>query len=133
MRLAETRGLALVALAGCTTPYPVLASGNGSVGVPPSARDEPLSAEGARVQVVDRAPPGCAFLGLGTGVGGVKSQYDPTRPLAESQRDALTALRNSVGRVGGTHTSVDAEVQYSGDGQEGVRYVVIRGPALRCR
>jgi hypothetical protein len=125
--------LALAApLAGCSIPYPVAVAAGPFV-IPPSPAKEPLSERGARVQVVPVAPPGCLFLGLATGVGGAPDQYQGIgdRYLQAYQAEAVVALRNAVGEVGGTHTVVDAEVQHSG--REGLKDIVLRGPALLCR
>jgi hypothetical protein len=117
--------------AGCKVPYPVVVNAGPFV-VPPTSAREPLQ-EGARVLVLPQAPPGCLFLGLATGVGGIADQYEGTSDsrFPEFQRRALTALRNAVARVGGTHTVVDAEVTFTEP--RGVTHVLLRGPALLCR
>lgn len=123
--------LAIVAaLTGCVVPYPIL-HGAGGMEVPPTASRELLAA-GAGVSVVAQAPAGCRFLGLATGVGGVANPYEPTSAARypEFQAQALVALRNAVAGVGGTHTTVDAEVLFEKHG--GSSHVLVRGPALAC-
>ncbi|MEM1028776.1 MAG: hypothetical protein AAGN82_00405 [Myxococcota bacterium] len=128
-------GITIIAVAlastGCSIPFPVLRNA-GPFEVPVNAAHAPLE-KGRRVVVVAQAPRGCLFLGLATGVGGRENQYEGTADVRyrEFRREAVVALRNAVGRVGGTHVRVDAEVIVSV--REGVTHVLLRGPALRCR
>jgi hypothetical protein len=119
-----------VAAAACSVPYPVVVSAGGFE-VHPSVTAPTLTAAGGRVQVVSFVPPGCAFLGLATGVGGAADQYERggAEYLRTWQDQAVVALRNAVGEAGGTHTIVDAEVQWTSNN---LRNVLVRGPALRC-
>lgn len=125
-----------LALAGCAVPYPVVISG-GPFEVPPSPSRDPLDARGSRVLVVPAAPQGCRFLGLATGVGGVESAQNPGSDAryGEFQAQAVVALRNAVGAVGGTHTIVDAEVTFFANPSgpnNALSAVLVRGPALAC-
>lgn len=116
---------------GCSVPYPLVTAG-GPFEVPASGSTDPLDVHGARVQVVAAPPPRCSFLGLASGVGSVKDQYEPTSDARypEFQARALVAIRNAVGKVGGTHVVIDAEVTRFN--RRGLEAVVIRGPALAC-
>lgn len=122
-------GLVLAA-AACKIPYPV-ATNAGFAVVPPSADHDPLG-PGAHVQLVMGMPPGCRSLGLATGVGGLHDQRQATvaARYAEFRAEALVSLRNAVGEAGGTHTRIDAEVQYTD--YQGLTHVILRGPALAC-
>lgn len=131
MRHREIALVLTLSAAGCSVPYPLFVSAGG-LQVHPGSNPTALTAEGARVQVVSVAPPGCAFLGLATGVGGASDQYEPggVAFLRAWQDQAVVALRNAVGAVGGTHTIVDGEMQWSSGSD--LRNVLVRGPALRC-
>lgn len=123
--------LALVlAAAACKIPYPIVTNAAGAV-VPPSSDHDPLG-PGTHVQLVMGTPPGCRSLGLATGVGGTKDQYETSSDARydEFRAQALVSLRNAVGEAGGTHTRIDAEVRYSD--YQGLTHVILRGPALVC-
>ena len=121
----------LLAAAACKIPYPIVTNAAGAV-VPPSADHDPLG-PGTHVKLVMGMPPGCRSLGLATGVGGIRDQYETSSDAryAEFRAEALVSLRNAVGEAGGTHTRIDAEVRSSD--YQGVTYVTLRGPALVCR
>jgi hypothetical protein len=104
---------------------------------------DPLDERGARVLVVPAAPANCLFVGLATGVGGVKKTYEggSDARYGEFQAQAVVALRNAVGAAGGTHTVVDAEVTFFhrmggpyriGGPDSELGAVLVRGPALVC-
>jgi hypothetical protein len=120
-----------VCVLGCTSPYPVFIGSSGFV-VPPSVKREPLSAGGAKVQVVQTAPQ-CTFIGLATGVGGIKDQYEPNDDArrAKFADEAMIALRNTVAEHGGTHVIVDGREDYANSRLES-EYVLLRGRAFRC-
>lgn len=140
-RLCRAAALALtvasvVASAGCAVPFPIVTAG-GPFEVPPSPSREPLDERGARVTVVATAPAGCRFLGLATGVGGKTSDsLEAGEPHFGEYRDqALVALRNAVGAVGGTHVVPDAEVTFFNQvnmNPSTITAVLVRGPALSC-
>lgn len=117
-------------LAGCTYPYPIMAAASGFV-IPPSTKREPLSEKGARVTVVAE-PPACAMIGLATGVGGLKDVWESTGDgdTPKYREQAIVALRNVVGELGGTHVVIDATVLYG----RVDRYsnMLLRGRAYRC-
>jgi hypothetical protein len=122
-------GVALVGSA-CAIPYPIV-NNAGPAEVPPTAAQDPLGA-GAKVQLVTAAPPGCRSLGLATGVGGIRSQYEASSDAryAEFRAEAFDALRNAVAEAGGTHVRMDAEVRQTE--RVGLTYVVVRGAAFSC-
>jgi hypothetical protein len=127
---------AAFAFGGCAVPYPVVTAG-GPFEVPPSPSRDPLDDRGARVTVVATAPAGCRFLGLATGVGGAKSgSLEAGEPhFGEYREQALVALRNAVGAVGGTHVVPDAEVTFFhpvNTNPSTLTAVLVRGPALSC-
>lgn len=124
----------LVGLSACPVRYPVVVDA-GFAEVPPSRSTDPLS-EGQGVQLVAGTPPGCRSLGLATGVGGVPGDQEYVYESATGDRyatlraKALIALRNEVGKAGGTHTRIDAEVRFTT--AYGLTHVLLRGPALVC-
>ena len=129
MRVLEA--LLALALVGCHYPYPVFVSSGGGMFVPPRVAKEPLSPAGAKVVVVTEAP-ACGFLGLATGVGGAKDQYQPSADgdVPKHREEALVALRNVVGARGGTHVVIDATAVYGSVHQW--EQVILRGRAFRC-
>jgi hypothetical protein len=117
-------------LSGCTYPYPVLAASSGAT-IPVNVANKPLSEQGARVTVVAE-PPSCSFLGLATGVGGLRDENaaKDDSGLPAYREEAVVALRNVVGARGGTHVVVDATML---DGRaEAWAKVLLRGRAFRC-
>lgn len=84
------------------------------------------------MQLVTAAPPGCRSLGLATGVGGIRDQYEASSDAryAESKVEALAALRNAVAEAGGTHVRMDAEVRFTE--RQGLTHVLVRGAAFSC-
>jgi hypothetical protein len=120
----------MLAATGCAIPYPVVVAG-GPFEVPPSASSARLGG-GARVQLVTVAPPRCRSVGLATGVGGIRDQYEESSDARHGEfRDrAVVALRNAVAEAGGTHVRIDAEVRVAGT--RGLTHVIVRGAALAC-
>lgn len=122
--------VAMLATAGCAIPYPVVIAG-GPFEAPPSRSSARLGA-GARVQLVTVAPPRCRSIGLATGVGGVRDQYEESSDAryGEFRARAVVALRNAVAEAGGTHVRLDAEVRVAGT--RWLTHVLVRGAALAC-
>ncbi|MEX1362744.1 MAG: hypothetical protein AB1Z98_06430 [Nannocystaceae bacterium] len=132
-RLPLPLGL-LLGLTACPVRYPQFTDAGPAV-VPPSRSTAPLE-EGRPVKLVMGTPPGCRSLGLATGVSGVPGDQEYVYESVSGDRypalraQALVALRNEVGKAGGTHTRIDVEVRYTTS--YGLTNVILRGPALVC-
>lgn len=124
----------LLGLTACPVRYPLFTDAGPAV-VPPGRSTAPLK-QGKPVRLVTGTPPACRSLGLATGVSGVPDKQKNVSESVSGDRysalraKAIVALRNEVGKAGGTHTRIDVEVRYTT--RYGLTNVILRGPALVC-